>query len=154
MSVSTTSSDPVETVLNLLTGYSGWSNATPGVEFQHESSQQTKQNRPDPYIYVWSPVDADLQQFDGEHSAISEFETVEASVWVLSGTGNAQFRVAQDYQDEMVDFLQQYAGDNEENTTFHQVRPTSKSDYRHENVARRTDHYVMSVTCTLHNHRD
>lgn len=150
------SPDPVQATVDVLqdaSQFGAWTLTEPIVEKQHQTTQKTKQNRTETAIYVWSPVDSDLQQFDGEHSAIDSNETVEVAVWHLAqadGSGHTDCKV---YQEDLINYLQGYANDNETNTEFHQVRPTGSNDSRHERVARRTDHYIMGVQCTVHNHR-
>jgi len=61
MSVSSTSNDPVQTIIDLLDGYTGWSLDSPEVYNQNEVSQQERTSNPDPAIYVWSPVDASIE---------------------------------------------------------------------------------------------
>ena len=148
MSVTSNSTDAVDTIFDLLDGYTGWSLTDPEVYKQWNVSQQERENNPDPAIYIWSPVDADLSQGDAEASYYSEFRTVEASVWTLDNDSS------ETYHQEIIDFLRQYSNDNESNTTFHKIRPQSATDSRSEKITRMTDHYILSVQVELHNHRD
>jgi hypothetical protein len=147
MSVTSTATDSVQAVVDLLTGYTGWSLTAPEVYKLQELSQQQRENNPDPAIYVWSPVDASLDQFDAEYSNIDETRTVECQIWTLDG-GNAET-----YHQETIDFLAEYANDNYTNTEFHHVRPTSATDSRSDHIRQLTDHYILSVQAEVHNHR-
>lgn len=140
MSVSSTSTDAVQTIIDILDGYTGWTLTTPDVYHQHDVSQSDKQNKPDPAIYVWSPVDADLSQFSGDNDSLIDVRTVEASIWVLESSSDAHT-----YHDDVVQFLQEYAGDNYSNLEFHHVRPQAVTDSRSEKVTSMTDHYILSV---------
>jgi hypothetical protein len=143
MSVSTSTPDAVQAVIDVLDGYTGWTNTSPDVYHQHDVSQQDKQSKPDPAIYVWSPTDGDLSQFSGDNDSLVDIRTVECSIWTLDATDTHE------YHEDTIDFLQSYAGDNYSNLDFHHIRPNSVTDSRSENVARMTDHYIMSIQVEL-----
>jgi len=151
MSVTSTSTDSVQTIVDLLDGYTGWSLNDPEVYLHQEVSQQEKENNPDPAIYVWSPVDADLSQGAAGAEYYTEFRTVEAQIWTLNSQNNT---ATETYHQEAIDFLREYSNDNESNTTFHKIQPDSATDSRSEHIRRMTDHYIMSVQVRMHNHRD
>jgi len=139
MSVSSSATDPVQTVIELLDGYTGWSLDSPEVYNQNEISQQERTSNPDPAIYVWSPVDASIEQFSADNDSLLETRTIEASVWTLDNSDTFT------YHREAVDFLQEYADDNYATVNFHHIQPNSVTDSRSEKIARQTDHYVMSI---------
>lgn len=149
MSVSSNSTDAVETVKELLDGFTGWTLATPEVFRHDEISQQEKENNPDPALYVWSPVDATFEQFSGDNEVLDEMRTVEIQHWNLDSASNAET-----YHQDVIDFLNDYADDNESQTTFHFIQPTSATDNRADKIVQRTDHYIFSVQVDVHNHRD
>lgn len=149
MSVSSSSNDAVQAVIDVLDGYTGWTLTAPEVYSQEEVSQQDKQANPDPAIYVWSPTDADLRQFSGDSDSLIDRRTVEASIWVLDSSSDCHT-----YHDDVVEFLQDYAGDNYTNLNFHHIRPNSVTDSRSEKVARMTDHYIMSVQVEIQSLRN
>lgn len=146
MSATSSNVEAVETIVGLLENAdsTNWQNSDPDrIDQFQEFSEKGRQNYPDPALYIWSPVDADLQAFDAEYSHIDETRTVEIQVWTLDNTDTAQ------YHQDVIDFVAQYGNDNEENTTFHRIRPTSADDLRSEKVARQTDHYVATVQAQL-----
>lgn len=147
----TTSTDGVQTVINVLsdaTQFGYWSLDAPEVYHNQEVAQKSKENNPDPAIYVWSPVDGSLEQFSGDNTVLDERRTVEAQVWTLDSQN------AETYHQEIIDLLQRYADDNYRNTNFHWIQPQSATDNRSEHITRRTDHYILSVQVEIHNHRD
>jgi len=148
MSVSSTSTDAVQVVVDILDGYTGWTLSAPEVYEWAEVSQQEREHNPDPALYVWAPADATLDQFGAEYNHIDETRIVEVQVWDLDRDD------VETYHQDVIDFFATYANDNEQNTPFHHIRPTSATDSRSEHTRQRTDHYIMSVQCDLHNHRD
>ena len=146
-SLESPSDDPVQTVADILDGYTGWSLTAPEVYKLQELSQQQRENNPDPAIYVWSPVDGSLDQFDAEYSNIDETRTVECQVWTLDGTN------AETYHQEIINLLATFANDNYDRTNFHHIRPTSATDSRSDHIRQLTDHYILSVQAEVHNHR-
>lgn len=148
MSVSSSSTDSVQTIIDLLSGYTGWTLPAPEVYEHQEVAQKSKENNPDPAIYVWSPVDGSLEQFSADNTVLDERRTVEAQVWTLDSN------TAETYHQEIIDFLNQYADDNESLTTFHYIQPQSATDNRSEHITRMTDHFILSVQVEVHNHRD
>ena len=153
MSVSSTEDDPVDAVIEVLEGYS-WTNTTPEVWRQSEQDQQYRENNPDPAIYVWSPVDADLSALGAKREKTDESWTVECSIWILSDASTDAYNICKQYQSDLVDILEDYVTDNYENLNFYNVRPQSVTDSRQESIASRTDHLVMGVQAELNNLRD
>jgi hypothetical protein len=141
------STDAVQTIADLLDASTQWSLPDPEVYLLQEISQQQRENNPNPAIYVWSPVDGSLDQFDAEYSHIDETRTVECQIWNLDGIE------AETYHQEVIDLLSQYANDNYRNTEFHHIRPTSATDSRSDHIRQLTDHYILSVQAEVHNHR-
>lgn len=154
MSVSTSSRDPVQAVVDILDGYTTWTNTAPAVFRQQDVSQKARENRSDPTIYVWSPVDGTLDQFDAEYSTYDETQVVECSIWVLDTAGEDSSTEVLQYRDDTIDILGDYANDNGQNIAFHHIRPTSTTDSRQEHITRRTDHLIMSVQADIHEFRD
>lgn len=148
MSVTSNSDDAVQTIVDLLDGYTGWTLSSPEVYKHQEVAQQEKENNPDPAMYVWSPVDASLEQFSGDNDTLNENRTVEVQIWTLDSDDS------ETYHQETIDFLNQYADDNYSNIEFHFVQPESATDSRSDHIARMTDHFILSVQVGVHNHRD
>lgn len=142
------SDDAVQTVIDILSKYSNWSLPAPEIYEHQEVAQKSKENNPDPAVYVWSPVDGSLEQFSADNDVLNEFRTVEAQVWTLNSQN------AETYHQEIIDLLQRYADDNYQNTNFHYIQPQSATDNRSEHITRMTDHFILSVQVELHNHRD
>jgi hypothetical protein len=143
MSATSTKPQAVDAVLELLqdSDPSVWTNQKPEAYhyFAHSQSERGPGHEMPPYLYVWNPTDGDIQQFDAENSHQLEYLTVEIQVWTLDEQD------ATLYQRDLLQFMSEYARDNYEQTRFHQIRPTTQSDYRSEKPARPTDHYVTGV---------
>jgi hypothetical protein len=148
-SATATDADAVQTVVDLLSNNSGWTNTDPEVFRHEELSQQQKENNPDPAIYVWSPVDATLDKFSADGDTIDERRTVEAQIWDLDSSNRAE-----QYHQDVIDFINAYSNDNESNTPFHFLKPVSATDSRSDHIRQLTDHYILSVEIEVHNHRD
>jgi len=151
----TTSTDGVQTVINVLsdaTQFGYWSLDAPEVYHNQEVAQKSKENNPDPAMYVWSPVDGSLEQFSADNDDLNTDRTVEIQIWTLEtdSTGSD----CQTYHEEVIDFLQEYADDNYQNTEFHYIQPESVTDSRSDHIARMTDHSIMSVQVEVHNLRE
>lgn len=154
MSVTTSSQDPVAATIDILDGYTTWTNTTPEVYKQSEVSQQERKAASNPRIYVWSPADGGVENLGAEYSRTIDTDIVEASVWILDEAGQDKHLQCKQYQKDIIAILEDYANDNYENTEFHNIRPTSKTDSRSESVARITDHLVSSVQCDFEDLRN
>lgn len=143
MSVSSSSSDPVQAIFDLLDGFTGWTEPAPEVRKQWNWSPDQRENTKDPALYVWSPVEGSLEAFDAEYSHIDDTQTVEINIWTLDPD------TVDSYANDVIQFLSEYGNDNESNTVFHRIRPNSVNDLRQEKIARKTDHYVITVTTEL-----
>ena len=150
MSATSNASDPVQAVVDLLNGAatSVWTNADPEVHLQWDVSQRGKENNPDPALYVWSPVEGNFDAFDGEYSSLDETQTVEVDCWTMDAQETATL------SDDVIQFLSEYGNDNESNTQFLHIRPSSVNDARAEHIARQTDHYIATLQITVRNLRD
>lgn len=154
MSATSSSTQAQETIKDLLQGYGGWTNATPNVFLVQEVAQSERgpgQGQP-AELYIWSPTTDSLDAFDASYSHFDETRTVEIWIYTLEGDNLGSENV--EYQDDVIDFLSQYANDNTVNTTFNRIRPVSVDDRRSELMARDTDHTITSVEVELQNHRD
>jgi len=143
MSVSPTSSEPVETVQEILSDYpdTAWSNETPNVFFNWEQSFSEKgpgQGQP-PELFVWSPVDADITQLTADGQYLEEDHTVEVQCWTLNESKTWQ--LARD----VIQIFGEYLDNQQGVSDFLTLPPTSSSDLRADKQARRTEHYVSLV---------
>lgn len=143
MSVTSTSENATDTIVDLLSGYTGWSITAPEVYAKRELSQSQRENNPDPALYVWSPVDTDFSEMDAEGSRLRQNSTVEIEVWTLNES-NTEI-----YSRECVDYLSNYMRDRYQQTNWHQIVPINAADNRSEHIRQMTDHYIYTVQIEL-----
>ena len=93
-----------------------------------------------PILYVWSPTGSSLDRFSMDGTEFRRNDTVEVQAWSLDESETAQL------QRDVVDILSQYLDDNQTETPYTDLAPVTAEDFRAQNPARKTDHYVMSVT--------
>jgi len=143
MSVSPTSTEPVETVQEILDDYpdTAWTVNTPTVLFNWERAFSEKgpgQGQP-PELYVWSPIDASLSQLTADGDYLEEDHTVEIQCWTLNESETWQ--LARDTIQIFGDYLDNQQGVSD----FLTLPPTASTDLRADKQARRTEHYVATV---------
>ena len=146
MSATSTSTDPVQSVVDILDGYSSaqWPNDKPTyIEKQWESSFRDKSKRNDPAAYVYSPDRADTRAFGRDANTRIQGEVIAVDVWALDSDEAAT--VAGDVQS----ILEDYWEDGKANTTWNRIRPEDPDDRRAEALARRADHFIISVRVQL-----
>jgi len=151
--VQTDARDPVAAIVDILTGINNqfWTMAPPdsdNINPVWETTEKGRQNNPENALYVWSPTDTDIQQFDGEYSQTIQNATVEVQVWTLD-----EGETERGYRD-VVNILTSYANNNESITNFQYIRPQTMADNRSEKIARQTDHYIASVQIETRYFRD
>jgi hypothetical protein len=144
MSATSQSEFGVETIVDLLAGsatddYTQTGTVPDRIAPLWEFSHSDRINYPDPALYVWSPVETDLQKFsiDGDH--MLEDETIEVLIMTLEST------LTKEYQRDVIQILSSYYNDNEQNTNYYTINPTTASDLRNEHLADQTDHYLSTV---------
>lgn len=147
MSVSSTSTDPVDTIIDILDGtaQSNWPNGTKPstIEKQWEHTFQWKKNQANPAAYVWSPERGSQDQFGPDHETKIRGETIDVDVWALDDSN------VDSISGDVISILEDYWMDSQENTQWDRIRPESPDDRRAEKLARMTDHYVVSVRVAL-----
>lgn len=160
MSATSDSTDPVQTVIDLLQGTQteygqlygvsyGDSGEWPSgpkpdpIEGQWDSDFRTKSNRQHPAAYVHSPAVGLRDPAGRRFSATMQDETVRVAVW--SPDPDEADALAGD----VVDILGNYANDGGCNTVWRQIRPQEIDDRRAEMLARRADHAVVAVDVLL-----
>lgn len=124
----TSTTDPVRAVIELLETYDApgdWVNfgEVPIIERLEDTTQQEKRARKHPALYVFSPADAAIEQFESENDRfeVDEFVRVECWVWNDSdGAGNLA--------GDVFDHLAAYANDRRQRTNWVSVIPLSVSD--------------------------
>ena len=142
-----TSSDPVQAVIDLLDGtpeadWPGGTKPNP-IEKQWASTQRTKGNRSNPAAYVWSPDVGTREQRGAEYDDVIQTETIGVDVWATSDDD------ADGVAGDVVAILEEYATDLREHTEWVAIRPTQADDRRAETLARRSDHHVVSINVEL-----
>lgn len=154
MSVSSSATSAQETIKDILEGYTGWTLESPNVFYVQEVAEAERgpgDGQP-AEMYIWEPTGASLDAFDASYSHIDETRTVEIWVFTLEdgdiGVDNEQ------YQQDVIDLMSEYANDNESNTNFHRIRPTNAEDRRNEHQTRDSGHHVCAVEITMRNFRD
>jgi len=151
MSATSSASGPVQTVVDLLenTDSSNWPTGPKPTYIKRswDVDHRTKSNRADPAVYVDSPEDGTIESFAARSTIKDESETVVAAVWA-TGDGTAS-----DIAGDVVSILEDYWNDRKANTTFNRIRPQQVNDARQQHVARRTDHYAISVRVHLRRER-
>lgn len=143
MSASSTDDHPVNAVVTLIenSDASVWSDSKPTARHYYDDPQGDRgpaAGQP-PIIYAWSPTDGDIQQFSADNARQLEYVNVELLIYSYDPQRTAV------YQRDLIQFLSEYADDNESLTEFHYIQAVTRSDYRSETPARSSDHYVMGL---------
>jgi len=151
MSATSDATGPVQTVVDLLDGTDSGNWPTgpkpTHIEQSWESDYRTKTNRSDPAAYVRSPEDGTIDEFSARSTVKEEDETVVVAVWALDDS------VVSDIAGDVVSILEDYWSDRTANTNFNRIRPQRVNDARQQHIARRTDHYTISVRVALRRER-
>lgn len=139
----TSADDAVDAVIDLLQNAAAtdWTPATPTIKQWWDDSQSERGPGAGQaaILYVWSPTGSSLDRFSMDGTRFDRSDNIEIQVWSLDETETEQLRR------DVVDILSQYLDDNETQTPYSDIQPTVSSDFREQNQARRTDHYVSSV---------
>lgn len=144
-----TETDPVETVRLILddeTVAGDWSNAgeKPGLidrSEDHEPSRKLNRDTQDA-LYIWSPVDGDLQKFGAGGDNIDQTETIQVEVWTPVSATKANQYVA-----DIIDIVTDYTNDNATGTQWVDIWPTTVSDNTAQSF--QGSHYVITVLVEL-----
>ncbi len=146
MSVSSSSSH-TQAIKDILEAESdtSWTDSIPTIRFYREDkpSERGPGAGQPPVVYVWSPTSTDLPQFSSDGDLFDRQSSVEILVYSLDDTECEQV------QNDVVQIISSYFADNKVRTEFNDIRPASKSDYRSQKNAGRTDHFIMGVEATL-----
>jgi len=147
MSISSSESNPVNAVTDLLqqtddTDYTGTKPEV--IEDVWERTPQARLNETRDAVYIWQPVDGEIERVTADGDLLFRENTVEVWVYVLEDKPRAvQLR------EDILQFLSDYIDDNKENTEFNDVQPVNDMDNRPSNLPRNTSHDVMGVTLDL-----
>jgi len=140
----TSTDDDVQAVVDLLRAAdaTAWTPAAPTVEKYWDVTQQERGPGADQpgELYVWSPTTSSIEQFTRDGTRFDATATVEVQAWSLDET------TARQYRDDATRILGSYIDDNRIRTPYSTVRPDSQDDFREQKPARKTGHYVLSVT--------
>ena len=120
----------------------------PEVYLLHGVSQQERNKTThEARLYVWQPIESDLEPFDAEVSNFDQTSQVEIHIWTPRRRPGEQVHV--DMKESVIEFLALYSNDNEKRTPFHRIRPLSVSDLRSEHQPRGASHFISTVTVEL-----
>lgn len=153
MSVST-STDPVQAIIDILTGTAAAEWTTAGakpahIERQEETSQNMKGNRSDDAIYVNRSADTSMNPLGAEVARVDESSLVNVDVWTLDSSAQAEA-----IGGDVKRILFQYANDNHVATEFGRIRPETVADVRGETIPTQADHYREIFAVRLRGLRD
>ena len=149
MSISTTETDPVETIYDILDQASGdsskWTNTPPEIFYYWERPFAEKGPGADqpPNVYVWSPTSTETPVFSSDGEFYDTSATVEVQAWSLN-----EFEI-KDLQNDIANILSGYFADNQDLTDWHNIWPSNTSDFREQKPARETNHFVVSLEVDL-----
>jgi len=139
--MSTTANHHVEAVIDLLQQATTWTTTQEPEVRQHWDDAQSEKGpgagQP-PVAYVWSPVDSSLDRFSMDEQ-YRVANTVEIQFWSLDEQEPVTLL------NDAISIMSQYLDDNKIQTPYTDVQPTSAADYREQNQARITDHYLTSL---------
>lgn len=144
-----TSDDPVQTVLDILTASTEADYVNRGekpgkIERHGRSSPGDKASyRRADAMYAYSPADSFFEKFGTDDGAYLEEQTVAVELWVV----DSETELAQLVSD-VIEILYGYANDSQEETNWQTIVPVSDSDSSHERTDRR-DHVRNTVTAEL-----
>jgi hypothetical protein len=139
----TSDDDAVGAVIDLLQNAASadWTPTTPEIKQWWDDAQNERGPGADmaPILYVWSPTGSSLERFSMDGTRFDRSDTIEVQCWSLDATEAEQLRR------DVVDIISEYLDDNETDTPYTDIQPTTSSDFREQKQARRTDHYITSV---------
>lgn len=149
----TKESDPVEQVISILENESGnWTHADGDpdrIERSEKSEPSEKQRNTrleDVSLYVFSHDVGNLRKFDAAGS-IHQTEVCQVDIYTNDASKTNT------YQSDVIQFLQQYANDNQSSTDWVDIWPTTPID----NTAQafyREGFAIISVQCRLEDHNN
>ena len=146
-----TSTDPRTAIMEILADIDAWDGPAPEINYHEDVSQKAKRNQSDPALYLLKSGTDDIDRFSADDDTLTEDETVEIQIWVLEDSPKYPPKVlARRYRDTIIDAVSDYLNDNYANTEFHSIEPSGSNDYRHQHLARKTDHYIYSVDISTH----
>lgn len=134
---------PADQIKSLLAQTSGgnWTGDKPTVKHYWDDAQGERGPGASqaPVLYVWQPTSSTLDRFSMDGTRFDRGDTVRVQVWSLDE------RRAVQVQRDVTAFISEYLDDNAVQTPASDIAPVTEDDFREQNPARKTDHYVMSV---------
>lgn len=153
MSATSSSLDPVQTVIDILSGTAeaDWPNGTKPnpIEDRWTSNRNEKRKRQTPAAYVYSPDIGTQEQFGRDADVKVKIDTIDVDVWARDS--DTAFTVA----DDVVSILEDYWNDSQDKTQWNRIRPQSENDQRGTDspetvMGRRHNQYILSPRVELH----
>lgn len=147
MSISSDAENPVDAITELLqatddTDYTGTKPEV--IERIFERTPQARHNESRDAIYVWQPLDGEIDRVTADGSLLFREDTVEILIYVLENEARAV-----QLQEDLIQFFADYIDDNKENTAFNHVQPTDLTDGRPENLPRDSGYHITGITLEL-----
>lgn len=142
---SSAKTDPRQFAIDVMDNISNWPDGQAEIYRNEDVPHKSKENNADPAIYVHIPTGGDSERFSAEKVDLIETDTVRMNIWIAPNANKDGAALARDYRDKVVRIFQRYMNDNFEFTEFHDVQPTETTDFRHQKIARQTDHYIYQV---------
>jgi len=144
----TSATDPVATVVDLLDNAAAgdWTNSEVPDRIQRKEDSEPNERQKDTRLsqvslYVWSPVEADLQKWSAEGETDQQ-ETVRVDVMTNNATDSNA------YAGDVVDILRSYTNDNKSQTEWVDIWPDGIDDSTSQGFYR-SAFYPIGVTITL-----
>ena len=143
MSATSSESEPVDAVKDLLENQdsSAWRNADPDIYYAYEIPFQERgpgDGQP-AHLYVWQPVDANLEKLTADGRYLDEDHSIEVQVWDLIEDNVMQ------YARDVVQIFGEYLDNQQDVSEFITLPPTAYRDLRSDNLPRKTSHYLARL---------
>ncbi len=143
MSATTDETEPVDAIKDLLEKQdsTAWTNQDPVIEYTFETpfAERGPGDGQPPELYVWQPVDANLEKLTADGRYLDETPTVEVQIWTL------QEDECLEYQRDVIQIFGEYLDTQQGVTPYITFEPSSARDYRSDHLPRKTNHYLSTV---------
>lgn len=152
MSATSTSTDPVQTIVDLLDGTAepNWPGGTKPtyIERRWDSSRNEKRRRKDPAAYAFSPDIGTQRQYGPDADTKIRTEVIDVNVWARDHA------VADTVASDVITILEDYWNDGQASTAWNRIRPQSADDQRGEDtletvMGRRDNQYIITPRIEL-----
>jgi len=147
MSVTTNATDLVEAVYEILEGTpaTSWTLDAPKIYYLWDVPVGDRGPGADmpAQMYVYENVDTSINKFSADGNSVDSTQTVMVQMWVLKNDDTPHDIIT--YRDDVIDLFTEYYSDNQNTTTFTEVRPTASGDFREQVTPSMTDYYIVEV---------